>query len=53
MDLKDKKVAIVHDYLNVYGGAEAVTEAIWELFPSADIYTALYDREAMEKAGRC
>lgn len=51
MDLNDKKVAIVHDYLNVYGGAEAVTEAIWELFPSADIYTALYDKDAMEKAG--
>lgn len=51
MDLKTSKVAIVQDYLHVYGGAEAVVNAIWELFPQADIYSATYDAEVMKKAG--
>lgn len=33
------KVAIVHDWLVVYGGAERVLEQIIECFPEADIYT--------------
>jgi len=45
------KVAIVHDYLNVYGGGEALMHAIWELYPNSDIYTAEYDADAMAKAG--
>jgi len=40
------KVAITHDYLNAYGGAESVANAIWELYPDAPIYTALYDSKA-------
>ena len=44
------KVAIVHDYLHEYGGAEGVVNAIWELFPQADIYTATYNKEVMDKA---
>lgn len=39
------KVALVHDYLNQYGGAERVLEAIAELFPDAPIYTLFYDPE--------
>lgn len=39
------KVAIVHDYLNQYGGAERVLEAISELYPDAPIYTSIYSRE--------
>ncbi len=35
-------VAVLHDYLNQYGGAERVLEAILELFPGADVYTLLY-----------
>lgn len=38
------KVAIVHDYLTQYGGAERVVEAISELFPDAPIYTLFYDK---------
>lgn len=49
--LKDLKVAIVHDYLTEFGGAEGVLAAIWELFPAADIYTAAYDAEKMAKVG--
>ncbi len=41
------KIALVHDYLVQYGGAERVLEAFSELFPYAPIYTLLYDREAM------
>jgi len=34
------KVAIVHDYIKEYGGAERVLEALCEIFPQAPIYTA-------------
>jgi glycosyltransferase involved in cell wall biosynthesis len=37
------KVALVHDYLNQYGGAERVLEAFCEMFPHAPIYTLVYD----------
>ncbi len=37
------KVAIVHDYLNQYGGAERVVEELAGLFPTAPIYTSIYD----------
>ena len=37
------RVALVHDYLNQYGGAERVLEVLCEIFPDAPIYTLLYD----------
>jgi glycosyltransferase involved in cell wall biosynthesis len=37
------KVALVHDYIKEYGGAERVLEALTEIFPQAPIYTAFYD----------
>lgn len=39
------RVAIAHDYLNQYGGAERVLEVLLEIFPDAPIYTLLYDEE--------
>jgi glycosyltransferase involved in cell wall biosynthesis len=36
------KVAIVHDYIKEYGGAERVLEALLEIYPEADVYTSLY-----------
>lgn len=36
------RVALIHDYLNQYGGAERVLEAIAEIFPKAPIYTLIY-----------
>lgn len=33
------KVAIIHDWLIVYAGAERVLEALLKLFPNADIFT--------------
>lgn len=41
------RVALVHDYLNQYGGAERVLEALHELFPDAPVYTSIYDPAAM------
>ncbi len=41
------RIALVHDYLVQYGGAERVLEAFTELFPYAPIYTLIYDEEAM------
>ncbi|MFA7319615.1 MAG: glycosyltransferase [Parcubacteria group bacterium] len=44
---KDLKVALVHDFLNQYGGAERVLEVLCEMFPAAPIYTIVYDKERM------
>ena len=43
------KVAIVHDWLVNYGGAERVVEQMLVLYPDADIYTLVYDRKKMAK----
>ena len=40
------KIALVHDYLVQYGGAERVLESFCELYPHAPIYTLVYDEEA-------
>ena len=39
------RVALVHDYLNQYGGAERVLEAFCEIWPSAPIFTLVYDKK--------
>ncbi|MCG2691193.1 hypothetical protein L6272_00005, partial [Microgenomates group bacterium] len=36
------KVALIHDYLNEFGGAERVLLALAEIWPEAPIYTAFY-----------
>ncbi|MBI4080291.1 MAG: glycosyltransferase [Candidatus Levybacteria bacterium] len=36
------KVALVHDYIKEYGGAERVLEALHELYPDAPVYTLVY-----------
>ncbi|MGL5312043.1 MAG: glycosyltransferase [Peptostreptococcaceae bacterium] len=47
-----QRVAIVHDWLVTYGGAERVVEAFLEMYPEADIYTLVYDKEKMGKVFR-
>lgn len=37
------RIAIVHDFLKSYGGAERVTLELAKLFPDAPIYTLIYD----------
>ncbi len=44
------KAALVHDYLNQYGGAERVVLALHRLFPAAPLYTSIYDRRRMPAA---
>lgn len=45
------KVAIIHDYLDVYGGAEILASAMFEVFPAADLYTATYDKSLIDSHG--
>jgi len=39
------KIAIVHDFLNQYGGAERVVEVLNEIFPSAPIFTSIFVKD--------
>lgn len=47
--LRKLKVALVHDYLVEYGGAERVLECFAEIFPDAPIYTLVYDPKLARK----
>jgi len=40
-------LALIHDWLNQLGGAEAVLETLVEMFPGARIYTSIYAPELM------
>lgn len=41
--LRDARVALVHDWLVAWGGAECVLESLAGLFPDAPIYTSVWD----------
>jgi len=41
------KIALVHDYLREYGGAERVVEAMHEIWPEAPLYTAFVDWKSL------
>lgn len=41
------RVAIVHEYLTHFGGAERVLQALMELFPNAPVFTLVYDRSGI------
>ncbi|MBI3366318.1 glycosyltransferase [Candidatus Roizmanbacteria bacterium] len=41
------KVAIVHDQLREFGGAERVLVALKKIFPNATVYTSTYDRNSL------
>jgi glycosyltransferase involved in cell wall biosynthesis len=41
------RVAIAHDYLTQFGGAERVLDALMELWPNAPVFTLLYDKDAV------
>src|SRR3989344_6727774 len=36
------KIALVHDYIKEYGGAERVLEALHEIWPDAPVFTTVY-----------
>jgi len=43
MATKIMKVALVHDYLKEYGGAERVLEALHKIWPKAPVFTSFVD----------
>lgn len=45
------KIALVHDFLREYGGAERVVEALHAMWPTAPLYTSFVDWEALGKWG--
>lgn len=46
------RVALVHDYLTQYGGAERVLEALHERYPDAPVFTSLYNPESFPASWR-
>jgi len=42
------RVALVHEFLNQYGGAERCLEVFHELFPDAPVYTFMYDKTKID-----
>ncbi len=47
----DVRMALTHDYLDQYGGAERTALALCEHFPSVPLYTSVYDRAVMRRLG--
>lgn len=45
------KIALVHDFLREYGGAERVVEAMHEIWPEAPLYTSFVDWKALGDHG--
>ncbi len=41
------KVAIVHDWLTNYAGAETIVDLWLQMYPDADIFTLVYDKKKM------
>ncbi len=41
------KIALVHDQLQEFGGAERVLVALKKIFPQADVYTSFYNRQTL------
>ena len=47
--LSGLKVAIVHEWLTIYGGSERVVEEFCKIFPEAPIFTTVYNEKNMGK----
>src|SRR4051794_15392846 len=46
------RVALVHDYLTQYGGAERVLEVLHERFSDATVQTSLYEQDHLPASWR-
>jgi glycosyltransferase involved in cell wall biosynthesis len=44
---KNPKIALAHDYLFDYGGAERVVEALHQTYPQAPLYTAFKNKKSL------
>lgn len=51
MDVQKLKVALVYDRVNKWGGAERLLLALHRIFPSAPLYTSVYDKKKAPWAG--
>lgn len=52
MSKDNPKIALIHDYLAQYGGAEKTLEAMLEVFPEAPIFTGIYSPANMPETIR-
>lgn len=48
-NMKQPKIAFVHDYLVHHGGAEKVLEALLESYPDSPVYTGIYNPEKLSE----
>lgn len=48
-----ERVALVHDRLDQDGGAERVLEVLHSMFPTAPIYTAIWNRQKVSRFSGC
>ncbi len=48
--MKEPKIAIAHEFLTQFGGAEKTLEAIAEIFTDAPIFTAKYNPKSMPES---
>jgi hypothetical protein len=48
-DFQKLKIALVHDQIAEFGGAERVLVALKEAFPYADVYTSFVDKKRLGK----
>jgi glycosyltransferase involved in cell wall biosynthesis len=48
-ELAPRRVALVHDFLLDVRGAERVFSALCDMYPDADVYTAVYDELGTER----
>lgn len=46
------QIALIHDYLREYGGAERVLDVLHGMFPEAPVYTAFADLGSLGKSGQ-
>ncbi|MFZ1720260.1 MAG: glycosyltransferase, partial [Candidatus Moraniibacteriota bacterium] len=49
MNANDKKIAIVHDFLLAFGGAERVLQSLVNMYPEAPVYTLLSDKKVVAR----
>ena len=45
----ERRIALIHDFLVDVRGAERVFAALCDLYPQADVYTAVYDERGTER----
>ena len=42
------KIALVHDHLLEFGGAERVLVSLKKIFPEADVYVSAYNQKVVD-----